>query len=685
MESETVYLNLLKTILQSKLTFILLIFLTIFYVIFQTKIIKYQSIYNKDNKTFIGKVEKKRETNYGYSLTLKSKEDLIVYIKEFSYQLGDYVKIIGELKEPSSNSVFNNFNYKDYLNNQKIFYVLDAQEIKLIKRNDNLIYTLKNILLNYINNFKSKNYLKTFLLGDTSYLDSEVYESYQINGVSHLLSISSIHISLLTIILSFFLKKIKLNKILSDIILLSFVYFFMILTSIPISVLRIFIYGVSSFFNKLLKLNISSLKLFLITTLITLWINPFYLYQKGFIYSYSISLILIINKNNISGNYFIKLFKLSMISFLFSLPFNIYFNYSINLLSIIYNLFFVPIFTIILFPMAFLVLVFPFLDTIYYYLLEFVNKISFFLNKIDFSILIFRKINVFILIIYLIILSYIIYSLFKRKKHGVFLLILILTIHYNINYILNEDYFVMIDVSQGDSSLFYSNNKCILVDTGGLYNKVVSKNTITMLKSFGIKKIDILFLTHGDYDHMGDAIYFIEHFKVDRVIFNNNKYNDLEERLIKILNNKKIKYEKGIRNRELILNNLWIKLLNFSYEDENDSSLVMYMLFKKYKIIMMGDASTKTEGDILNNYDLNEVDFLKVGHHGSRTSTSKDFIQIVNPKYALISVGKNNRYHHPNKEVLDNLKDSKIYRTDKNGSIMFKIENNKLKIETCSP
>ena len=98
----------------------------------------------------------------------------------------------------------------------------------------------------------------------------------------------------------------------------------------------------------------------------------------------------------------------------------------------------------------------------------------------------------------------------------------------------------------------------------------------------------------------------------------------------------------------------------------------------------MGDASSTTEHKILNKYNLPNVDVLKVGHHGSRTSTGKEFINEINPKYSIISVGKNNIYRHPNKEVLDNLDNSKIYRTDIDGSIMFKIKNNKLQIETCS-
>ena len=92
-----------------------------------------------------------------------------------------------------------------------------------------------------------------------------------------------------------------------------------------------------------------------------------------------------------------------------------------------------------------------------------------------------------------------------------------------------------------------------------------------------------------------------------------------------------------------------------------------------------------SEKEIIDKYDIPNIDLLKVGHHGSKTSSSKEFINEIKPKYSIISVGKNNRYGHPNKEVLNNLENSKIYRTDKDGSILFKIKNNKLKIETCIP
>ena len=183
---------------------------------------------------------------------------------------------------------------------------------------------------------------------------------------------------------------------------------------------------------------------------------------------------------------------------------------------------------------------------------------------------------------------------------------------------------------------------------------------------------------------MGEAINLVNNFKVEKVIFNCGPYNDLEEKLIKVLDKKHIKYYSCIKELNIDNNKLYF-LQTKEYDNENDNSNVIYTELNGYKFMFMGDAGVEKEKDILDKYNLSNIDVLKVGHHGSKTSSSKELINQINPRYSIISVGKNNRYGHPNKEVLDNLKESKIYRTDKDGSIMFKIKNNRLKIETCSP
>ena len=183
---------------------------------------------------------------------------------------------------------------------------------------------------------------------------------------------------------------------------------------------------------------------------------------------------------------------------------------------------------------------------------------------------------------------------------------------------------------------------------------------------------------------MGEAINLVNNFKVEKVIFNCGEFNELEQELIKVLDMKEIPYYSCIKELNIDDKKLYF-LNNKDYVNENDNSSVIYTEFNNYKFLFMGDAGVEVEEDLIEKYNLQDIDVLKVGHHGSKTSSDKMFIDEINPQYSIISVGKNNRYGHPNKEVLNNLENSKIYRTDQDGSIMFMIKNNKLKIETCSP
>ena len=183
---------------------------------------------------------------------------------------------------------------------------------------------------------------------------------------------------------------------------------------------------------------------------------------------------------------------------------------------------------------------------------------------------------------------------------------------------------------------------------------------------------------------MRDSIYLVNNFKIDKVILNNDDYNKLEIELIKVLDKKKIKYLKGLQ--EIKLDNYKLEFLNTSeYDNENDNSNVIYLNYNDYKFLFMGDAGIDREKDILKKYALKDINFLKVGHHGSNTSSSKIFINNIKPKYAIISVGKNNRYGHPKSSVLDTLSNSKIYRTDLDGSIVIRFNKNGYKIRTCNP
>ena len=678
----------LKTILNLKQKYTFILFITfIIYALIITSI-PMKTTYKENDSTFEGHILSIKKYDTKTTLIIKEKnktEKILVnyYEKIDKINLGDKVKIKGTLKLPSKNTVPNLFNYRKYLNNNNIYYILTASEITKIKNNTKILTHYKNKLQKYINRKKAHTYLNIFILSNKNDLDKEVLNSYQVNGLSHLFSISGMHITLLLGTILKLLDKVSYNRYYKYILLIIILIIYMYLTDFTPSIVRSGIMFILLTLNKLFNFKIKTKNIIMLTFIIIVLINPYYIYNLGFQLSYLISfyLIIFVHIINKHKNYFKKLFITSLISFLVSFPIIISNYYQVNLLSILINLLFVPIISYIVLPLAFITLILP-TDSFLILTMDILEGISLSLTNINYLLLELPKPSIYLIIIYYAIIT----LLLINKKCFISLLTTIFIHKISINFNPNME-ILFLDVSQGDSILLhYPHNKYnILIDTGGNYNYEISKNIIIpYLKSKGISKIDYLILTHGDYDHMGESINLIENFKVEKVIFNCGPYNDLEKELIKVLKKKNIKYYSCIKELNIDKNKL--KFLNTKeYDNENDNSSVIYFNYYNYKFLFMGDASTEREKDILEKYNLKDVDFLKVGHHGSNTSSSEEFINSINPKYSLISVGKNNRYGHPNKEVLDNLNDSKIYRTDQDGSIMFKIKNNKLKIETCSP
>lgn len=681
----------LKTLLSSNKFILILLIFIIFYVFIFTKVIKYKSSYDIREKFLEGTITNFSLNGNKVTIWVKGKEKVIAtfYLEKESQvkevletiHLGDKIKLKGSFKEPSNNTIPNTFNYKKYLNNKKIYYTFDVNEYET-KKGFNPFYKLKNIILKRIYERDNKDYYLTFLLGDKALFDGEVYSSFQINGISHLLAISGMHIGVILLLLNQLLKKLKENKrflVISLVLLL-----FSFLTGFSASVLRATIFFVLNKINKHFDLKFNNLEIIFMTAFVILIINPFMIYDVGFIYSFVVCFGIIYYNDKLKGNYFISLFKLSAISFLFSFPITASLNYEVNILSIFMNLIFVPLVSFIIYPLSLISFIFPFLEEVFLISINIMNGLNSFL--LNFSIII----NIPKMPIVLILIFYLLLLLGKNKSKLFTLLIMIVIIAKTIPILDSNYYICYLDVGQGDNAVLISPYKkeIIMIDTGGkitykteewknlskTYN--ISNNTIKFLKSIGITKINYLILSHGDADHAGEAINIINNFKVKNVVLNNGNLNNLEHYIKRKSNVSKkcdLKYFK-------------IKNLNdIDYHDENKNSIINHISFLKYNLLFMGDANVEQEKYIINKYKLTNIDIIKLGHHGSKTSTCKEFINYIKPKYGIISVGKNNRYGHPNKEVMETLKKYKIFRTDEDGSIIFKISKNDLNIETYEP
>ena len=613
------------------------------------------------------------------TLILKNKETIIgtYYFKtkkeqkyfENNYNLGDKIFIFGELNLPKENTTKYLFNYKKYLSTKNIYHILKINTYKKISNNKNIFYFIKQKILNHFNN---NPYLNILLIGEKSYVKKEISKSYQNNGLSHLFAVSGMHVSLIVGIISKLLTKLNENK--KTLVISLFLLLYLQIVGLQASVIRGVIFYIIIQINKVFNLNIKLINLFILTLSITLLINPKFIYDLGFQYSFSISFVLIYLSNILNGKY--SLLKVSLISFLVSIPISLYNFHELNFLSIILNLFFVPLIVKIIFPVTAITSIFTFLIPIYNVLTNIMEKLSLITSKIVLLKFTFMHLPIYFYIIYIIIIILIIVNLKRKKYYPIYLLILILFIHYNIPSFTNISYIKMIDVGQGDSILIHHNKESILIDTGGKVssNSTIVENTIIpTLKSLGIKKLKYLILSHGDYDHMGESINLVENFKVKTVIFNIGNYNYLEQKLINVLNKKKIPYYKNVEELSLNKNTLYF-LKTKLYDNENDNSSVIYTNINNKKILLMGDAGVDVEDELIKEYNITNIDILKVGHHGSKTSSSKEFINYINPKISLISVGEDNKFNHPNQEVIEVLKNTKIYRTDKEGTITIKLK-----------
>ena len=239
------------------------------------------------------------------------------------------------------------------------------------------------------------------------------------------------------------------------------------------------------------------------------------------------------------------------------------------------------------------------------------------------------------------------------------------------------------DVGQADSILIRENDNNILIDAG---NNEDGEKLVNYLKNdLNIEKFNMVVGTHPHEDHIGGLDNVIDSFDIDTILMPNaTSTSKTFENVLDSIEKKDYKITVPKNNEEFNYNNINIKVLytGTDEKDLNNTSIVLKLTYQNNKFLFMGDATSKVEKKLLNE-DI-KSDVLKIGHHGSEYSTTKNFLDKVNPQYAIIEVGKNNTYKHPKEITLDKLnkKNIKIYRTDIDGTIKVVSDGNNLKFET---
>lgn len=237
-----------------------------------------------------------------------------------------------------------------------------------------------------------------------------------------------------------------------------------------------------------------------------------------------------------------------------------------------------------------------------------------------------------------------------------------------------------IDVGQADSILLTKGDDAILIDGG---NRADDETVYSYINNQGVDSLDYVFCTHGHEDHVGGLSYILENVKTDIVISDDNYDSKTFKKFISTANTKNIPIKEPNVYDTFSFNECTLEIvapLSDNYSDYNDNSIVLRLTYDNTSFLFMGDAGFESESEILNAGINIDSDVLKVGHHGSRTASSKEFLSAVSPDIAVISCGRDNSYGHPHEETLSTLNSLSIpyYRTDELGSIIISSNGNKL-------
>lgn len=619
---------------------------------------------------------------------------LIKYKEDFSQLIGNDVILKVNLLLPHKNTNPNQFNYQNYLNSLGINYIanLTTKNIKEVNKKafsiEKSIYNYRKKLSNHFEKVYSANtlaFIKGFIYGDKTKFTADQLEAFYNVGLGHILVVSGLHFGILFVILQLLLSKINLNQIHKLIIINIILIMFLGITGFKISSIRAFLMIISLESIYMIDRRLDVLNFISFLSILILLVNPFSIYSISFILSFGaiFSIALFYNKfNKILPDFLSIVLSVQIIIGLINIHTFNQINFATLLINIPINMIVVILYAlillnIILYPVQIITLIITWVINKIFLLVNFLDKQKF--MKIILPSFSKWEIILILCIAFALILNY---EKKKIKYRNILYVFLIGLLMLNSVNLLNRNlkiYFY--DVKSGDSIFISTPQKNkVLIDTGrddsyNLIGDILLKNSI--------KDIDMLFLTHNHNDHIGGIENLLKSHRVNYLFI--PKYssiiNDLDEMKELFLKDTKIIYLQT--GDQIKYDGLVLTVLNPTNNslNENNQSLVLDVKYGEYDMLFTGDIEKEIESNLIEQLSR-RYDILKVPHHGSETSSTKNFVNQIKPLYSVIQVGKNN-YGHPNKDVIKKYQDidSQILRTDLDGCIIFEL-GQKIKINT---
>lgn len=581
---------------------------------------------------------------------------------------GDVVQLSGYTMKDGGYDLPHGFDFKDYLSGIGIKNSFYATKIEYIEHR----FHINQVKIHFqtymmeISGEETGSIIILLLFGDDTRLNESIKTSISVMGITHLFAISGMHIGLLVLMIKKIIIRMRLSQTSEEIIISLFLIFYTFLCGLSLSVLRASLLVLLIYINKSAKMPFSKLDLLTFILVLFLIINPFMIHLIAFQLSFLITFSILLSGRSLESKVEIfNYFKLSLFATAIGLPIILELNGSINLWVIPMSVFFGLFVAKIILPGMFLTILIPFLMPAYRWLVQIFIDAIIIGNSLSCAIK-FNIPNAFLKTAFWTVLFFCLSKVMSKKRillavNSYFLIILI---SISINHIPNMAYIRILDVGQGDAIHLHDSRCDILVDTGTIdaYDRVIE-----YFEKSNIYTIDFLVITHRHDDHVGESLDIQETLKVINVVSSPNVVIKSDSQ--RIFPSKNMRLSCGDFN---------IKFIHYddSQNEENNNSIVMIVEIYQHQWLLTGDIEKFIESQ-LPSEDLENIEVIKVPHHGSSTSSSSNFVNLVKPKYALISVGMHNRYGHPNNEVIKRWESvgATILRTDELGTIEFRYLN----------
>lgn len=632
--------------------------------------------------------------------------------------LGTYVRLTGEGKPFSVATNPGEFDYQKYKLGVGEIVSLTGGDIKAVRPEHNLftegLYQIKIRLeesLEQIFPEKEAGILKAMLLADKKAMDSEVKELYQDGGISHILAISGLHITIIGLGLYKILNRLTVSNVIAVPVSIFFIVSYVLLCGASPSGVRAGMLLCFSLLGKLFLKNYDLPTTLSCSAVCLVIRNPYVFYYSGMWLSYFAILGI---------TFFLPLFleplkessmapkrrellsqvvSGALIS-LFTLPLVLFIFYTYPPYSILLNLMIIPLMSFLL-PDAILAMVvglrFVTLGKVIGYPVRLLLSLYEFLIKISMNIPGSRwtlgaptlwKIVLFYGVVF--------FLYYFRKRIRLLPKLLIPGILLCIVCFSSRNSFLItfLDVGQGDGICIEAGHNVIMIDGGSTSKgKLATYQMIPFLDYKGISHIDAWIITHPDLDHTSALVSILTEewdkndFRIDQIVLpKDERIREEGAELIALIESREIPIHYMEAGERFSFGKASFTCMNpFTdsyYEDINAASVVLYLSYGDFEALFTGDIDDKTEAQILRKVPeayLADIDLLKVAHHGSKYASSEDFLERLHPEVSVISVGRN-RYGHPTKETLSRLQDvgAGIYRTDEGGAVMIQVKRGKI-------